>query len=147
MGNWKRESFLVAGPGGTSTCIGFTYNGLGIDLRSPGSPKGRRKSIWVITHLGSGHRIGRLVGSNATVFEIATELAEAGDWSFEGLTGYQNQFPDAPQRWSELCAKYPDSISTGPLVGNSEDAARAVAMARAVLSPRPAVGAQTKEDL
>lgn len=109
---------------------GYVWRGLGIRKVSAPSPKGRRKAVWSLTHIGSGHRVGTLHGDAATAFPVATEIALAGDWTFDGLTGWKNQFPDVEERLGEIIARHSKVFThTGSGQGN-EDVARAIAMAR-----------------
>ncbi|KQU47393.1 hypothetical protein ASG67_14120 [Sphingomonas sp. Leaf339] len=55
--------------------------------------------IWAIYHVGSGHIVTFLIGTASDAFKIATEVSCLGDWSFDGLTGWQNL---APQIWNDL---------------------------------------------
>jgi hypothetical protein len=63
-------------------------------------------------------------------FAIADQLAELGDWTFDGLYGWQNASPDLMDKVKALRACLPTYVDFGD--GNrDEDAARAVAYARA----------------
>src|SRR4051812_21195230 len=108
---------MVTGPRQTR---GYTYRGLGLHIVSSGyqSKKGRTRvpPMWRLTHLGSGHGITSLRGELDTVLPPATEIAEAGDWSFDGLDGWKNQFPDARERMDEVLSRYP--VAGRPTTGS-----------------------------
>lgn len=125
---WPAAMVVVAMPSGPLDKPGYAWRGLGLFQAIPGSPKGRRPATWSLTHIGSGHAIAFLKGDVRTVFPIASEIALAGDWTFEGLDGWRNQFPDASERVSEIIARYPKIVSRAAGGGRNEDIARAVAM-------------------
>ena len=126
---WTREAFLIANPDGPAAKRqGWTYRGLGLWMMIPGSLKGRRKPLWSITHLGSGHLVVAIEAAKETAIAIATELAEAGDWSFEGLEGWKNQFPEAHQVVLALMTRYKCARRTG--TATCEAAAQQIAAAR-----------------
>lgn len=131
---WEPAEFLIAdlwSNPGFHKVAGYTYRGLGIHLTIKGSPKGRRPPTWSLSHLGSGHKVCLIDGKVATAFEIASEIADCGDWSFDGLKGYINIDPDIKEKFRALCEKHPKTIRRGPGGNASEDAARAIVMARA----------------
>lgn len=128
--SWTPETFLIAMPGGPAKRHGYVYRGLGLYLIMPASPKGRRPAQWSLTHLGSGHCLAMLKGDVSTAFPIATEIAEAGDWTFDGLKGWKNHFPDAAERVREILER---AGSRGKMTGggnSNEGVAREIAMAR-----------------
>lgn len=128
---WPAADVLVAYPGGPIAKAGYAWRGLGLFVAVPASPKGRRPAKWSLTHLGSGHAIAFLTGDVRTVFPVASEVAMAGDWTFDGLQGYKNQFPDAAERLSEIIARHPTVIVRSQGGAAHEGAAQAVATARA----------------
>lgn len=93
---WQPDTFLLAvdQPPHTKRVEGYVYRGLGIHQSSGGSPKGRRKPEWVVTHLGSGCSIASIAGDVATAFPVATKIAECGDWDFIGIDGWRNRDPE-----------------------------------------------------
>jgi hypothetical protein len=128
---WQPRDFLIAHVAGPQTVPGYVYRGLGIHMQMKGSPKGRRKPVWALTHLNTGHAICRLHGLVADAFPIATEVAECSDWAgFDGLTGWRNQDPDLPEKVKAIAAKNPKIMTSGGSV-SSHEAALAVAEARA----------------
>jgi hypothetical protein len=108
---------------------GYTYRGLGLYLLQRGSPKGRRPPKWCLVHLGSGHTVCYINGHVKDGFPLASEIAECGDWTFDGLTGWRNVDPEIPAKFHAIREAHPKAIelSNG---GSSEEAARAVVMAR-----------------
>lgn len=130
---WEPADFLIAdrwSPEGCHKVAGHTHCGLGIYICIKGSPKGRRGPTWSLRHLGSGHTVCLIEGKVAVAFLIASEIAECGDWSFDGLKGYVNVDPEIPEKCRTIFAKYPKAVRRGG--GNqSEESARAIAMARA----------------
>lgn len=89
--------------------------------------------MWALTHLGSGHQLCRIKGTVATVFPIASEIAESGDWSFDGLDGWRNQFPDAKEKLEAVAAKHPKLVVFTTGRGRdlmSAEIARQIMMAR-----------------
>src|SRR5262249_9658336 len=95
-----------------------------------GSPKGRRPPKWSLTHLGSGRAVCRVEGKVSVAFAIASEIADCGDWSFDGLNGYINIDRELPEKTKAIMEKYAKAISRGGGQSN-ETAARAIAIARA----------------
>ena len=128
---WPAADFEIATPNGPQWRTGYAMAGLGLYMMQGGSPKGRRKPLWSVTHIGTGHFICTLRGDVRTAFPVATEIAQAGDWTFDGLTGFKNQFPEAPERMREIAAKYPRIVGhETPGVGSDEGQARTIAMNR-----------------
>ena len=125
---WTKESFLIAGIAGPVMRRGWTYRGLSLHKLQEGSPKGRRKARRTVSHLNSGHRLISITADEELVFSIATELAEAGDWTFEGLYGWKNQFPDAPDVVATLTTRH-RCVSHGG-GGSYEGIAQQIAAAR-----------------
>jgi hypothetical protein len=125
---WPAGDFLIGMPNGPTSVSGYVYLGLGLHQTYAGSPKGRNKPRWALTHLGSGHLVGTLKGDVRTAFPVATEIAELGDWTFEGLTGWKNQFPDIQERVAEVQARHSGVFTKSGGRGASEDVARAIAM-------------------
>lgn len=66
---------------------GFSFKGLGLF-------KWKLRQVWSVTHLGSGHNIFCVRGQFKYAVEIATMLANLGDWSFSGLRGADTIDPD-----------------------------------------------------
>jgi hypothetical protein len=127
---WPAATFQIATPWGVQTKHGYAMQGLGLWLISAGSPKGRRKPKWSLTHLGTGHAVGFITGDVRTAFLIATEIATAGDWTFDGMTGFRNQFPDAAEKVASIMARHPKAFSRGAGENGDEAQAREIAMAR-----------------
>ena len=109
--NWKPDIFEIATPSGPQRKNGYTYRSLGLFLWRTASPKGKQPATWSLIHLGTGHRLANLNGDAATVFPVATEIAEAGEWDFLSLKGWPDRFPDAPDRLGAIIARYPEIAS------------------------------------
>lgn len=132
---WQPASFLVAmmAQDEPTLIAGYTYRGLGLSLNY--KTKARRpkkdgtrtmREFWTLTHVGSGHRVCGFEGNVAAVFPLAWEVANLGDWDFDGLYGWKNRDPELMQKFREWAAK--NGIKRGNNK-SSEDMARAVAMA------------------
>lgn len=126
--SWKPETVHIATHHGAVPRAGYVYRGLGLWQMHGQSPKGRRPAEWDLLHLNTGLTLARLKGSVAEVFPIATEVAEAGDWTFDGPYGWKNQFPDASQKVREIIGRHQKraKVTSGPAVEGTERAARAV---------------------
>lgn len=98
--SWQPEDFLIATAGEPFPVVGYVYRGLGLHKPSP-----RRKN-WSLTHLGTGHQIATITGKVADVFPVASEIAECGDWDFDGLKGYVNRDPEIGKRLHEIIARH-----------------------------------------
>lgn len=97
-----------------------------------GSPKGRRPPSWHLTHLGSGLLICRIEGKVSEAFVIASEIADCGDWDFDGPDGWKNRDLELPHKVVAIGKKYPKAVTVkAGHHPNTETVARAVAMARA----------------
>jgi hypothetical protein len=66
----------------------------------------------------------------ARAFELATILAEKGDWTFDGLDGWVNQFPDVQEIISEFIKNNTEVQNVISGMGRNHDAAKAVVMQR-----------------
>ena len=129
--SWEPSKFLTASTfGGPDTVYGYVYRGLGLYICMKGSPKGRRPPTWMLTHLGTGHRICMIDGTVANAFPIATEIADCGDWEFDGLKGWVNRDPELPTKFRAIIDAHSKQCRTGSGGGNEEQAV-AIAMARA----------------
>lgn len=120
---WLPEPYETVQADGSRTLVdGNSYRGLGVHLRDD--------LDWQVTHLNSGHPIRIVRGlDDIRVFLVATDLAEAADWTFSGLEGWQSVQPDLPEimqawhlRW-HLAGEQAEG-------GLHDDAARAVALKR-----------------
>lgn len=120
---WLPEPFeVVTADGGRVLVDGNSYRGLGVHATDD--------LAWQITHLNSGHCV-RLVPNldDNRLFLIATDLAEAADWSFSGLEGWQNVAPDLPDIMAAWHRRWHLGVEQANL-GLHDDAARAVALKR-----------------
>ena len=130
---WKSQAYQVArcaiGRGYAASVDGFTYRGLGIHLEMEGSPKGRRKPRWNLSHLGSGHLVTSINAHRSEAFAIATEIAEAGDWEFDSFAGMGDRFPNARDEVERILASHGrERLATN--AQPSEDLARSIALSR-----------------
>lgn len=129
MTNWKKDRFLIATAEGPEWISGWSYRGLGVDLRKPGE--------WFVTHLGSGHRVCGITGTKFMALQIASEIAECGDWDFDGLAGHLNRDPEIATNAAVACLKYPDIVTfksggrSGKPFQGHEAVARTIAEMRA----------------
>lgn len=104
--------------------VGWTYRHLGlVDIGS---------EHWWIIHLNTGHGIAMMVGDPIEVMAVATEIAEATNWDFEGLTGWKNYDPDLPKKMGEIWARNPDVMpyDIPDESRRSEDTATKIAVSR-----------------
>lgn len=125
---WMPADFLVACGREPTLRAGYVYRGLGLVLSVRGSPKGRRKPIWALTHLGSGHALCLIEGDVKTAFPIASEIAELGDWDWDGFEGYKNRDPELLTRASDVIERLRLRRFGGL---RSEGVAQAISIARA----------------
>ncbi len=107
---WKPENFHIARFWGPDATPGYVHKGLGLSMAIKGSPKGRRPPRWALIHLGSGHLVCFIEGTVAEAFLIATEIADCGDWDFDGLMGWKNRDPEVPTKVAEIFKVYPKRI-------------------------------------
>lgn len=108
---WKAETFYIAAWWGAYAVAGYTYRALGLHMQIKGSPKGRRPPSWALTHLGSGHCICQIKGKVADALPIATDIAECGDWDFDGLDGWKNRDPNLPAKVITITDRYAKQVS------------------------------------
>lgn len=127
---WAPSTFLIAHAAGPFDVTGYVYRGLGLHMAVKASPKGRRPPKWALTHLGSGHRLVFITGAVADAFPVATEIAECGDWSFDGLYGWKNMDPELPAKFRAIVAKHPNATEREGARNANEEAARKVVEAR-----------------
>lgn len=130
---WKPENFLIAQAYGPETVVGYTYRGVGLHVVIKASPKGRRPPTWSVTHLGSGLRVALVRGTVAAAFPAATDIAECGDWDFDGIDGWRNRDPELPKKLVEACAKHKNASpkAGGPALESTANVVRQIVMARA----------------
>lgn len=128
---WEPADFPVARDSGVAVKPGYVYRGLGLYMAQSASPKGRRPPLWCLVHLGSGHCIFWIKGVVADAFPVASEVAEASDWTaFEGLTGWENTDPELKDKVRALYRKHAKRVVLGGS-GPQHDRALEVAAARA----------------
>jgi hypothetical protein len=126
---WKSAPFFIATKEGVVSREGKIYNGLGYDLRQPVGTSLAVDSIWAVTHLGTGHAICHIEGTEPEIAVIATEFAQAGNWNFASLDGWKNVDPDLLEKIKTILKKHHVSVfryGTGTL----EEAAQQIAEAR-----------------
>lgn len=112
-GTWKAAKIWIALFGRPARKDGYEYRGLGLHLLMKGMPEYQVPPTWSIHHLGSGHLICTLRADDCGAFRIAAEIAELGDWTFDGLTGWKNMFPEAPQLLEQLRQRYLAILQSG----------------------------------
>lgn len=126
---WKKGKYLEAYSYGPITVEGHLYKGLALRKVANASIKTGSLPTYCLTHCGTGHRVLRIIARCAMAFKIATEIADAGDWSFTSLDGWKNQFPDAHKKLKALGNKFPHNVIFIKTNTQSEIIAKAVAMA------------------
>jgi hypothetical protein len=99
---WRRDKFLIALPEKPERLLGWTYRGLGLDQRG--------RTEWVVTHLGTGYRICKIKGPRFMAFQIATEIAECGEWDFIGISGHLNRDPELRKKAGTILAAYCETV-------------------------------------
>ncbi len=107
IGPWAPDYFMSAVWGDVEQNPGRIHAGLAMSFSFAGSPKGLRPPMWTLTHLGSGHVVCNIEAHETEAFSIATEIAECGDWGFDGLKGYLNLDPDLPEKALVVIRRHP----------------------------------------
>jgi hypothetical protein len=95
---WAEEGITVAMLGDPVVTKGWTKGGLGIvqcDLNT-----------FMILHLGSGHKFCFCRGFLETAQSICDDLLAVGDWTFNGLDGWQNQDPELLNKAAKVWEKW-----------------------------------------
>lgn len=132
---WAPETYLVAHLTGPFPVAGYTYRGLGLHTFMRRSSKNGKIQKWTLTHLGTGHSLATLKGDVRTVFPVAGEIAEAGDWDFSSFAGYKDIFPEAPEKMRQWAASHKsvvvDCAADSDENRSSPEIARQIAMDRA----------------
>ena len=127
---WDPGDFLVAQSYGPAKRSGYVYRGL-VMYRLSQLPR-KRKSLWSLVHLNTGHEVCKLWGGVKTALKVATEIAECGDWDFVGLRGYENYDPAILHRMEAIVNRHPTIAShRDKTVPANEAVARQIAMERA----------------
>jgi hypothetical protein len=124
---WASAKFPLAYNWGVVNTAGYIYRGLGLSFDRKGNK--RRRPLWTLSHLGSGHRVAHIEGKVAEAFPIATEIAECGDWdAFEMPSGWRNVDPELPTKLLAIVQRHRDRcmIVSGDPDPNSDDIARMV---------------------
>lgn len=107
---WIEAHFPAAGRGKVVERDGFTNcAGLGVFLEAEADPPGEIDwcdDIWCICHLNTGHAIARVEGQRIAAFRLAEEIAGLGDWTFVGVTDWQANQPDLPQKVADAVSEY-----------------------------------------
>lgn len=128
------------------TRAGYVFRGLGIYQMRRASPKGRRPPTYALIHLNTGHRICNITAPMRDAFEMAHDIAQLGDWTFDGLDGWKNMDPELPDKVHAYMAQHPKAMSRSGSGTSSKDAAMAILDARqAAMSNNPASVQQDKE--
>lgn len=106
----------------------IVYNGLGLYCLLPQIEIGAFKStpVWGLYHLNTGHLIVSIRGEEQTAKNIGAEIAGLGDWTFDGLEGWRNVFPEVKERLTELIARFPGIIERKKDASSNEQLAQEV---------------------
>lgn len=136
MSEWVRCRFLIALPEGPAERDGYSYRWLGLHQVRPPSPKGRRPPWFSLTHIGSGHRVCLINARLDAAKMIATEIAECGEWAFDGVDGWKNIDPSLRDKCIALFEKFGKAVEFLGAGGNrdprSAEVARQIVTARSV---------------
>lgn len=128
---WAPAQFYRAVHGGNPV-ENWGYEWKGLVLRHSGWATPRTKTRWSLIHIGSGGTIMRFTGNVSTIFPVAGEIAECGDFTlFDLPDGWRQTDPDLPAKIGAICASHPEAFpdtSFGTVMSN--DDARAVIDAR-----------------
>lgn len=129
VSGWEEGLFKIAQVGRDPAWVnGLKHpNGLGIHRQG--------EDRWVLIHLATGFGVVGLRGLNMLeAMVIASEVATAGDWKFESLSGWQNRDPQLGSKVQVLVRLYEPCVivdeSTPEPIGHQ------LAMAERVRSTR-----------
>ena len=128
---WQETTFLIATRNGPDERRGFIYRGLGVFKVLPSSLKGRRPPRWSVTHLGSGHQVALIDAHMVEAFNIATEIAECGEWDFDSLEGWRDRDPTLLKKRDAILLRHGEKCPEHRREEKNHDVARAIAEARA----------------
>lgn len=122
--DWRMAPVHISQDLGITAALGLTYRGIGLYFD-------REAENFDVLHLGSGHRLASIRGRDrALAKELAGQIADLGDWTFDGLDGWRNSDPQIIDRLRALMAKHPDEIIQHP-ANQSPQGAQRVAQERA----------------
>lgn len=128
MMTWQPTKFYRAVPGGEpEEQCGYEWRGL--VLRHSGWATPRTKTRWSLIHIGCGAVIMRFTGDVRTVFPVAGEIAECGDFTlFDLPEGWRQTDPDLPAKIGAICVAHPEAFPDTDFASQniSTDDARAV---------------------
>ncbi len=134
---WKPDAFQIAGAQDVTLVEGWTYAGIGAYyVHATDGPA--HASVFNLVHLGSGHRVA-VVGHTYMGIEqhrvdqavaLMSEFAELGDWSFTGLTGYQNMDPLLPNKALGWHQRHAPMVSLAVQPTQDHETAQRIAMSR-----------------
>lgn len=125
MTAWTRQFVRVSAGNVIENRMGWTYRGIGLVGETS------RLGWWYIVHLNSGHAVARIRGgTEAQLKDMAADIADAGDWSFEGLDGFRNMFPDAADRVHEIVTRHRPELKRRKSPGPNPVHAKAIALLR-----------------
>lgn len=136
---WLPAKFYRAVHGGLPVDE-WGYEWRGLVLRHSGWATPRTQTRWSLIHIGSGGTIMRFTGTVATVFPVAGEIAECGDFTlFDLPDGWRQTDPDLPAKIAAICDAHPEALPDTSFTALSSDDARAVIEAREAArdSPEP----------
>jgi hypothetical protein len=129
---WRPAKFFRAIPG-KDPIEAWGYEWRGLVLRHTGWATPRTQTRWSLVHIGSGGTIAHFAGNVATVFPVATAIAQCSDFTlFDLPDGWRQTDPDLAQKIAAIFEAhpeaYPDSSFAAPTI--SDEDARAVIEAR-----------------
>lgn len=127
---WKEGRFLVGLGDGVREVTGWCTADLGLELAIEGSPKGRRKPLWSLVHLNTGHRIFCIQAEEHNALALASQVHELTDWSFVSLDGWRDRDPRLHDKVIAVADEAEFKVEFLS-AGRSQEAARQIAMARA----------------
>ncbi len=117
---WVSEPLTLVLFGKICRKPGRSYNGLGMIRITDAIPEFQVPASEVVFHLGTGHCFCALKGSPSEILEVGTQLAELGDWTFDSLAGWKNQFPEVTEKLLGLQGRYPHIVV--PMEGEEDEA-------------------------
>lgn len=125
---WKPKKYWIATVGGPVEVGGHTYAGLGLHLKLSMLKRSPQPPLWVLSHIGSGHRVLFIKAPQEKAIEIATEVAEMSDWAFYGLHGWKNMAPGIKEKILNIETIHKEAYRMNGPAPASEEQARDIMM-------------------
>lgn len=128
--NWRRADFLVTIKDQVHAVGGLVHQGGGLALApcTDDWPSIFAEGLWSVTHLGTGHAVVFVFGTEQIARQVGDKLADAIDWGFYSLKGWLNADPSMLKKLGAVIGGFPPGVIRKSFQGENAVGARKAAL-------------------